>query len=115
MKMSTWIYYFCGYIGITVQARYLGDNIGAKRVGELGNILLLSCVYHKFGHLENTLIGGMAKVLVDELSIEYADHSYDVWVNKAVWTCRVCLFLLDNLKVDVVNIFLSIFAKELWP
>ena len=53
--------------------------------------------------MHNTLMGGMAKELVDELRTEDAAHAHDVWLKKAVWTCRVCLILLGDLKVDVVN------------
>ena len=49
-------------------------------------------------------MGGMSKALVDELRIEAVAHAHDAWKNKAVWNCRVCLTLLDNMKVDLVNI-----------
>ena len=39
--------------------------------------LLWSYAYPKFGRLENTLMGGMAKALVDQLSIDSAVHAHD--------------------------------------
>ena len=47
----------------------------------------------------------MAKALVDELRVESADHTHDPWLNKVVWSLRVCLIPLDNVKVDVVKFF----------
>ena len=41
------------------------NNTCLTRMGEFGDTLWESCIYPKFGHLENTLIGGMAKLLVD--------------------------------------------------
>ena len=81
MKASTWIYVFCGYIGMMVQVGPIVKNTGATRVGEFGGRLCYSCVYTKFGHLENMLMGGMSKSLVDEFSIESAAHDHDGWKN----------------------------------
>ena len=47
----------------------LGNNTVTTRVGEFGGILRYSFIYPKFGHLENTLMGGMENLLVEELSI----------------------------------------------
>ena len=52
--------FFCGYIGMTGQVGSLGNDIGETRVGEFGDRLFNCCVYPKSGHLENTLIRGMA-------------------------------------------------------
>ena len=38
-----------------------------------------SCVYSKFGHLNNTLMVYMYKALVEKLYIEAADHAHDAW------------------------------------
>ena len=62
---------------MTGKAGSLGNYTGATRVGSFGGRLWYSCVYPKFDHLMNTLIGGMAKVLVNKLSIEAAAHSCD--------------------------------------
>ena len=79
MKVITWIQVFYGYIGITGQVGSLGNNTGATRVGEFGDRLWQSCVYTKFGHMQNTMMGFMAKVLVDELIIEAEAHGHDEW------------------------------------
>ena len=71
------------------QAGSLGNNTGVTRMGEFGDIIWDSYLYPKFGHLDNTLMGGMAKALVDELIIKSAAHAHADWRNKAVWALRV--------------------------
>ena len=43
-----------------------------------------------------------------EFSINYTAHAHNAWLKKAVWDLRVCLILIDNLKVDVVKIVFDI-------
>ena len=61
------------------KAGSLGNIIGMKRVGEFKYRIWQSCVYPKFGHLENMLMGVIAKPLVEELSIKAAAYAHDVW------------------------------------
>ena len=49
----------------------------------------------------------MAKALMDEFSIGVMVHSCGSWGKKSLCTHRMCLILLDNLKVDVVKIISS--------
>ena len=87
------------------QSRSLVNNAGGTRMGEFGDILWKSYVYPKFCHMENMLMGGMAKSLADELSVESTDNAHAALRKKAVWALRVCLILIDNREYDEVNIW----------
>ena len=50
-------------------------------------------------------MGGISKALVDEFIIKASDHSREDWCDNAVFICRVCFVLLDDLKVDLVKFF----------
>ena len=41
---------------MAVQAGSLGNNKGATKMGKFGDLLLESCVYANFGHLDYTLM-----------------------------------------------------------
>ena len=62
---------------MTGQAGFIGNNKSVKRVGDFGGRIWQFCVYKKFGHLENMLMGGMSKSSEDELIIEAAAHAHD--------------------------------------
>ena len=49
---------------MTSQSGSLVNNTGATRVGYFGDIIWESCVYPKFGNMENILMGGMVKEVV---------------------------------------------------
>ena len=48
-------------------------------MGEFGGSLFYPFVYTKFFHLENMMMGVMAKSLVDEFRIDSAAHAHDNW------------------------------------
>ena len=61
------------------QSGSLGNNTGTTRLGEFWDRIWYSCVYTKFGHLENTFMGNMFKSLVGEFVIEEAAYVHDSW------------------------------------
>ena len=61
------------------QAGSFGNITGATRLREFGGILWESCVYRKFGHLENKFMIDMVKGLVDGLRIASMAHAHDDW------------------------------------
>ena len=89
MEASDRINFFCGKNWVTEQARYLGNKTGMERVGEFGKRLGQISVYTKFGNLQNTLMLGISKALMDELSRYFVVHNNYGWGKKAVWTRRV--------------------------
>ena len=64
---------------MAVQEGFLGNNTGVTGMGDFGDMLSESCVYPKFGHMENMMMGGMEKLLVDEFISESVDHDHDAW------------------------------------
>ena len=60
-----------------LQVGPLVNNTGATSMGEFKDRLGESCVYPKFGHMENTLIRVMSKALLDGFSSESASHAHD--------------------------------------
>ena len=62
---------------MTGKSGSLGNNTGIPRVEEFGDIIFYSYIHLKFGHLENMMMGGTDKALVDKSSIEAAAHSHD--------------------------------------
>ena len=97
---------------MTGKAGSIGNNTGTTIVVEFGDILWDSFLYPKFGHFYNIHVVGMAKVLVDELIIEAEVRAHDSFQKNLMWTCRVGLILLDNLKVDVVKIFCRLYWQQ---
>ena len=66
--------------------------------------------------MDHMLMGGMAKALVDELSIDTEDHAHNARWKKELWCCRIFLSFLDNLKVDVVkDFFLIVLTTKFYP